>query len=59
VTRAQIMLAAQQLAKAAEDAGFNVTIERRPLPDLAMGNTEAVVEVWPLRHPPAAAKVGV
>lgn len=58
MTLEQIKAAAQQLARDAQAAGFNVTIERRPLADLAMGNTEPVVEVWPLRHPPAAAKVG-
>lgn len=36
----------------AELEGVNVTIERRPLLPLAMGNHQAVVEIWPMRGKP-------
>lgn len=44
-----IATAAQRLVYSADARGLFVTIERRPLLPLAMGNTEAVVTVWKKR----------
>lgn len=44
-----IELMALELLAQADRRGLNVTIERRPLQPLAMGHTEAVVNVWPKR----------
>lgn len=40
---------AQQLVERAAAAGFNVTIEQRPLQPPRMGYHESVVQVWPKR----------
>lgn len=47
-----IQLTAEQLARRAWDAGWVVTIERKPLKPLAMGHAANVVDVRPLRGKP-------
>jgi hypothetical protein len=42
---------ANELAKLADDLGYNVTIERVPMLPLTMGHTRPEVRIWPRLDP--------
>ena len=47
---AYIMFCAENLCRQASTLGLNLTISRRVVPPLAMGNAVYEVEVWPARQ---------
>ncbi|HEY1129160.1 MAG TPA: hypothetical protein VGF12_07135 [Roseateles sp.] len=44
----EVLIEARRLVSGCERSGIALTVERRPLKPLAMGNEEQVVTVWPL-----------